>query len=51
MRHQKSLYQLSYDRRLQKYHEEKQQLIRKNPMIPPAELQEAIKGLSNKYRI
>lgn len=42
---------LSYERRLQKYHEEKQELLKKNPMISPAELEKQIKRLANKWRI
>lgn len=51
MKHQKSLYLLSYEHRLRRYHEERQQLLQKNPMASPAELQEAIKRLIHKYRI
>lgn len=51
MKQQKRLCSLPYERRLQRYHEEKQQLIQKNPMASPAELQEAIKKLAHKYRI
>ena len=51
MKYQKSHYYVPYERRLRRYLEEKQQLLQKNPMASPAELQEAIKKLAHKYRI
>ena len=51
MRNQKSPCYVPYERRLKRYLEEKQQLIQKNPMASPDELQEVIKKLAHKYRI
>lgn len=51
MNHKRIPSVLSYQTRLQQYHQEKQQLIRKNPMLPPAELDKKTKMLANKWRI
>ena len=51
MKKQKTHTTTSYDRRIRRYHEEKQELLKRNPMADPAELQEAIKRLAHKYRI
>lgn len=51
MKQQKRLCPLPYERRLQRYHEEKQQLLKKNPMASPEEMDRAIKKLANKWRI
>lgn len=48
---QKKLYPMSYERRLQRYHEEKQQLLKKNPMMSPTELDKVIKKLADKWKI
>ena len=42
---------MPYERRLQRYHEEKQQLLKKNPMASPDELDKAIKKLADKWKI
>ena len=51
MNHKRIPSVLSYQTRLQRYLQEKQQLIRKNPTLPPAELDNKIKKLANKWHI
>lgn len=51
MKQQKRLCPLPYERRLQRYHEEKQQLFKKNSMASPDELDKAIKKLADKWKI
>lgn len=51
MKQQKKFCSLPYERRLQKYHEEKQRLLQKDPMLNAAELDKQIKKLADKWRI
>ena len=48
---QKKVYPMPYERRLKRYHEEKQQLLKNNSMASPDELDKAIKKLANKWKI
>ena len=51
MKQRKRFCPLPYERRLQRYHEEKQQLLKKNPMVSPEEMDRTIKKLADKWRI